>query len=38
MTLPLISWGGTSLLVTVLMLSIVLRIEQDIKLRRESID
>ena len=38
MTLPLISWGGTSLLVTVLMVSIVLRIEQDIKSRRKSID
>ena len=38
MTLPLISWGGTSLLVTVVMLSIVLRIEQDIKSRRKSID
>ena len=38
MTLPLISWGGTSLLVTVVMLSIVLRIEQDIKFKRRSID
>ncbi len=36
MTLPFISWGGTSLLFTILMLSIVLRIEQDIKLRKQS--
>ncbi len=35
MTLPFISWGGTSLLVTILMLSIVLRIEQDIKPRKQ---